>query len=1444
MGTFQRLQGNRVGPGVACAAGARIAGAGAVLLFVLDAPAWAIPSPDLVIGLFASTAQVLGLATVLLARWAFGGGRPSPAAKSSAKGYRVAFHVTAGLFVLSLVGWGLFYAKQRDLQTQRLQVNLYRTSVENGKLVGDVNLKTLSYSDQVKRKDGFTTEQLATWLATEVPAPMWDVREPEEVEVGAIERTRHVRYPDLLAEPDRYIEKGKTTILLCFNGNRSSEIADTLRPLGYPCMFMIGGYEKWNAEERPLALNGDHERKDLREIPDYPNKDLLLDTPRVHELVRDENAVFVDVRYPGEYEGLGHLPDAINLPFRSLTSPELQKQLTALPKRPIIALCYDKRGSFYGLILGCRLSRLGYDYRGRYTVPEEYYVPGKAKAYVAAWEEAQKGKTLLAMAATPLARCLNAIEERTGDLALAILLLVVLLRFVALPLTWKGERDRRVQNRLVPTLKALKEQHAGDPRAVSRATFRLYREHSVRPIPNLLATCFLIVLFLLFFSVVDTAAKDSERGFLWLEKLSAPDPTLALPIGIGLLVVVQMALYAQKRSLWKAGIWVAVGGGLYYLVAGLNAGVQLYLFTNLSLIVAHTLLLGWWIERGPAFLAARRARKYELSAVVGLRHAHLASGCGNKAARLGQMIQAGLPVPPGFVVRGDAVETWRSSLRWRARDRQAILRAHSRLGARRVAVRSSGLNEDGAEASYAGVFESVLGVGPEGLVDALERVARSLDSLRAQAYANVARERGGIVVQSMVDAEYAGVFFTEHPGQSGAMLVEWVQGLGEDLVSGRAAPQSVRFGRQSGRLLDLSRPPFQLEPLIELGRAVEKLFGKPQDIEWAFAKGRFWLLQARDITRRAGQGDDARCLRERERSRLLALVGERDPRATVLVQSELSELLPRPSTFSLAFMESLWNHGGSTDLACRSLSIPYAVDPDSEPFLVSAFGASYIDPREQARRTSKGPGTLAAFRLARSADELERSFKEEFAPACRREGRLRAALDLGRLDASELVALFSQVRRTFVEGTYVSAERINIAADFYFKAAVRRLEKRGLDPSEQLSDMPPTIVHEAMLLLGELGEDGSGLQGFLELFGHRAPLDYEFAQARYVEDPGRALQMAARSAPARSRKPAPVRDRPAISNKVLALQVDRARRFASLKEDAKHEALRELAFLRSILLELSARFQLGQGIFELTPDEVERLGEVAFVESARERIRERQRIAEALESVRLPSQLTTALLEDLDTESESQAVVPQGRCSLSGLRVAGSGDVRGRVRILREASEIDSFQPGDILVARFTDPTWMPVFPLASGLITEIGGWLSHAAIQAREYGITAIVGAGGALDTLRTGDLVRLNADGTIEIFSDRRSEERHTVELEILLRHGELEQEGRLIDLSEHGALLLLSEGRLELGEQIELSNERPRNGWDLCRRATVVRNGTPKNYGLRFEAAARPGGNGAGR
>jgi rifampicin phosphotransferase len=99
---------------------------------------------------------------------------------------------------------------------------------------------------------------------------------------------------------------------------------------------------------------------------------------------------------------------------------------------------------------------------------------------------------------------------------------------------------------------------------------------------------------------------------------------------------------------------------------------------------------------------------------------------------------------------------------------------------------------------------------------------------------------------------------------------------------------------------------------------------------------------------------------------------------------------------------------------------------------------------------------------------------------------------------------------------------------------------------------------------------------------------------------------------------------------------------------------------------------------------------------------------------------------------------------------ASSGEAEGFARVMTDPGEAEIRQ-GEILVTRYTDPAWTPLFFTAGALITEVGGVLSHGAVVAREVGLPAIVGVTGATTFIRNGQRLRVNAtEGTVELLED----------------------------------------------------------------------------------------------
>ena len=111
-------------------------------------------------------------------------------------------------------------------------------------------------------------------------------------------------------------------------------------------------------------------------------------------------------------------------------------------------------------------------------------------------------------------------------------------------------------------------------------------------------------------------------------------------------------------------------------------------------------------------------------------------------------------------------------------------------------------------------------------------------------------------------------------------------------------------------------------------------------------------------------------------------------------------------------------------------------------------------------------------------------------------------------------------------------------------------------------------------------------------------------------------------------------------------------------------------------------------------------------------------------------------------ETESVKVQPgdNPEVSISGTP-ACPGVVSGRVRIVTHISGADKIQPGDILITHSTDIGWSPYFPILSGVVTELGGLISHGAVVAREYGLPCLVGVAGATQMFRDQDTVCLDA-------------------------------------------------------------------------------------------------------
>ncbi len=268
---------------------------------------------------------------------------------------------------------------------------------------------------------------------------------------------------------------------------------------------------------------------------------------------------------------------------------------------------------------------------------------------------------------------------------------------------------------------------------------------------------------------------------------------------------------------------------------------------------------------------------------------------GGKAYTLARLLQAGFPVPPGFVVTTTAYRAFLAA-NLTANDpmdddrRQALflegrmpseLIAAFRLAYRvlgpggPVAVRSSASDEDGVTFSFAGQYETVLNVTDfDGLLDAIRHCWASLDTARVESYRQ--RFRLGescpamaVLVQRMVPATLSGVAFTMDPvsGRQDVVVIEVVRGGGEALVSGQVTPRRYVISKVDttadvGGVMDGC-----LSSVVEMVQRIETWAGSPQDVEWAWVEREeplLYVLQARPVTQSADVATGRRILWTRD----------------------------------------------------------------------------------------------------------------------------------------------------------------------------------------------------------------------------------------------------------------------------------------------------------------------------------------------------------------------------------------------------------------------------------------------------------------------------------------------------------------------------------------------------------------------------------------------------
>ena len=781
--------------------------------------------------------------------------------------------------------------------------------------------------------------------------------------------------------------------------------------------------------------------------------------------------------------------------------------------------------------------------------------------------------------------------------------------------------------------------------------------------------------------------------------------------------------------------------------------------------------------------------KGTMSGLVTLDAATDAATCGHKAATLAQLRGLGFDVPDGFVIPAGVRPS-----------RDEIGAALDRLGGGPVAVRSSGLAEDLPDASFAGQYDTMLNVlGAEAVLNAAAACVRSASDGRVESYGHAVRPMA-VLVQRMIEADVAGVAFSANPltGNRDEVRVSATRGLGDALVSGGIDADEWIVTREHATII--AQPQQAIGPefarrVAALARKAEAARLAPQDIEWAAAGDRLWLLQSRPITA-LPVAPDVEAPKGSWQKDAAHFPEPLSPFAA-------SVMLPGSDQF---FDDAIETWGLLPDrMQIKVIGHePYLhVEPDDggknpPPWWLLGLVVRILPSMRRKLRAAAvavGEGKL---------ESVPAEWVSTDRPRLRREIEQHAALDLVTLEVAALFQHLEDLKVFYarclrlhftlfiphIVGLYelaVACEELlgwdlpktagllqglstaSTASTDELAALARRagqriatrelLAARAPDIMQRLDDTDRPVAKELRQYLQfwglrpigpEAGSPTVAEQPHLvadliaDLLSDDPPRDVSTARLALVEEARTQLTGAARqrfdAALAYAERVYPLREDNVLLTDQLPtglfrrVALEAGRRLVSLGLLGRPEdaVMLTAGELREAL---RARLDMRRLVSR-------RKGEHAWVRANPGPMTYGAQPGKAPDLRGLPAparRINSALLWMMEQEL---AVPPRtNRDAIAGIGVS-SGVYRGRVRVIRTADQLHTLRAGEVLVCPTTSAAWMMVFRRAGAIVSDTGSVLSHTAIVAREFALPAVVAAANATSSLKDGEEVTV--DGT----------------------------------------------------------------------------------------------------
>jgi len=589
----------------------------------------------------------------------------------------------------------------------------------------------------------------------------------------------------------------------------------------------------------------------------------------------------------------------------------------------------------------------------------------------------------------------------------------------------------------------------------------------------------------------------------------------------------------------------------------------------------------------------------------------------------------------------------------------------------------------------------------------------------------------------------------------------------------------------------------QVVQLVRLGRRIEGHFGCPQDVEWCLVDDGFQILQSRPITTLfpvPERGDGA--------NHVYVSVGHQqmmtDPmkplglsvwqltaarpmyeaggRLFVDVTQDLASPASRPGLLEVIGRGDPLIRDALDTILDRGDFLPTLPDEaPGEPPVGSAPALIDTDPAIVTELVERNQASVAALRRDIQASSGT------------------ALLDFILADIQKLKRILfdpqsHRVFMTAMEATWWLNERLHEwlgeknAADTLTRSVPYNVTSEMglalLDVADVIRPYPEVVafLNEATGegFLDELAQVEGGreardaIQAYLDRYGMRCVGEIDITRPRWSERPISLVPLIlanvenfgpgeGRRRFAQGRQEArdkeeellarlrslPDGERKAGETKAM---IDRVRTFIGYREYPKYGMVSRYFVYKKALLEEAERLvhagvlREKEDIFFLRFEELHDVVRTGRVDD--ELIRRREEAFRSHGALRPPRVLTSE--GEAVAGTYRRADLPPG--ALAGLPVS-AGTVEGRARVILDLAEADP-EPGDILVTAHTDPSWSPLFVAVAGVVTEVGGLMTHGAVIAREYGLPAVVGVGRATEVIQDGQRIRVNGtSGYVEI-------------------------------------------------------------------------------------------------